>query len=163
MVQFLVKRMTERRSFGERNENSSGNGEWTFFIKARGQSRKQLASDHCYKFIYSVNGTMTYQTNRSQISLDEQQFIVFNPHDEHKQLALENTKFLIEIEPSFLNRAARAIIFFCSPNPQSRLQLIRRKDTAQLVKRQHPSYKYLIPSVHTLKTRKPAPKSHCLN
>ncbi|RJG23172.1 AraC family ligand binding domain-containing protein [Paenibacillus thiaminolyticus] len=63
----------------------------------------------CYKFIYSTNGSMTYQTNRNLISLNEQQFLLLNPHDEHKQLALENTKFLIEIEPSFLNRAARAI------------------------------------------------------
>lgn len=80
-----------------------------FLLKQEVNQESNWRSDHCYKFIYSANGTMTYQTNRSQISLDEQQFIVFNPHDEHKQLALDNTKFLIEIEPSFLNRAARAI------------------------------------------------------
>ena len=80
-----------------------------FLFKQEVNQESNWRSDHCYKFIYSANGSMTYQTNRNQISLDEQQFLLLNPHDEHKQIAMENTKFLIEIEPSFLNRAARAI------------------------------------------------------
>ncbi|WP_366481267.1 AraC family transcriptional regulator [Ornithinibacillus hominis] len=64
-------------------------------------------SDDCYKFIYSLKGNIDYQTNRSQLTLNSQQFILFNPLAEHKQLAIDDKKFLIELNPSFLSEVSQ--------------------------------------------------------
>jgi AraC-like DNA-binding protein len=69
----------------------------------------QWRYDNCYKFIYSTKGGMHYQTKRSEFTLFEQQFILFNPHDEHKQITVDNQKFLIELNPLFLNHIATSI------------------------------------------------------
>ncbi|MGF7013107.1 helix-turn-helix transcriptional regulator [Ornithinibacillus bavariensis] len=82
-----------------------------FLLKKDFDQESNWRSDNCYKFIYSLNGAMTYQTNRNQLILYEQQFILFNPQEEHKQLAVDDKKFLIELNPSFLNEIAR----FLSP------------------------------------------------
>ncbi|MDQ0272907.1 helix-turn-helix domain-containing protein [Cytobacillus purgationiresistens] len=58
--------------------------------------------DHCYKFIYAVKGAMHYQSQSQDVSIADHQFILFNPLEEHRQLAADNHKFLIEIHPNFL-------------------------------------------------------------
>jgi AraC-like DNA-binding protein len=66
----------------------------------------QWRYDDCYKFIYSIKGGMRFQTKRNILSLKEQQFIVLNPYAEHKQMAVDKGKFLIEVKPLFLNQLA---------------------------------------------------------
>ena len=65
--------------------------------------------DNCYKMIFSINGTMNYQMKRNDFSLSKEQFMIFNPYDEHKQLTVEDQKFLIELNPMFLNEIANSI------------------------------------------------------
>ncbi|MBE5108547.1 hypothetical protein IGI01_25865 [Bacillus thuringiensis] len=65
--------------------------------------------DNCYKMIFSINGTMNYQMKRNDFSLSKEQFMIFNPYDEHKQLTVEDQKFLIELDPLFLNEIANSI------------------------------------------------------
>ncbi|MFJ6207065.1 hypothetical protein [Lysinibacillus sp. NPDC092081] len=84
-------------------ENNNG----VFLYKKDFSQESNWRSDDCYKFIYSLMGTIDYQTNRSQITLNNQQFILFNPQDEHKQLAIDDRKFLIELNPSFLNEVSQ--------------------------------------------------------
>ncbi|MFD1609094.1 AraC family transcriptional regulator [Oceanobacillus luteolus] len=66
-------------------------------------------TDDCYKFIYSLQGNIDYQTNRNQITLNDKQFILFNPEDEHKQLAIDDSKFLIELNSSFINEISQSL------------------------------------------------------
>lgn len=80
-----------------------------FLLKKDFNQEGNWRSDRCYKFIYAVNGGMSYQTKRTQLTLDEQQFIMFNPQDEHKQIAVDKIKFLIELNPSFLNQVAKSL------------------------------------------------------
>ncbi|MGE7943567.1 AraC family transcriptional regulator [Lysinibacillus xylanilyticus] len=86
-------------------ENNNG----VFLLKKDFCQESNWRSDDCYKFIYSLKGTIDYQTNRSQITLNNQQFILFNPQDEHKQLAIDDSKFLIELNPSFLSEVSQAL------------------------------------------------------
>ena len=65
--------------------------------------------DSCYKFIFSLKGAMHYQTKRQELTLQENDFMIFNPHTEHKQLAAEDHKFLIELNPVSFNEAAYSI------------------------------------------------------
>lgn len=85
----------------------SDNG--VFLLKKDFSQESKWRSDDCYKFIYSLNGNLNYQTNRNQIAINNQQFILFNPQDEHKQLAVDERKFLIELNPSFLNRVSQSL------------------------------------------------------
>lgn len=85
----------------------SSNG--LFLLKNDFNSESDWRYDNCYKFIYSISGSMTYQTKRSDLSLIENQFVLFNPHDEHKQLTADKKKFLIELEPTYLNRIAQSL------------------------------------------------------
>lgn len=80
-----------------------------FLLKTDFNSESDWRYDNCYKFIYSLSGSMTYQTRRSDLSLLENQFILVNPHDEHKQLVADKKKFLIELDPFFLNTLARTL------------------------------------------------------
>ncbi|WKA52680.1 AraC family transcriptional regulator [Planococcus liqunii] len=66
-------------------------------------------NDPCYKFLFSLKGFMNYQSNRNEFSLMEKEFMVFNPHDEHRQLAVDDHKFLVELDAAFLNEATAAI------------------------------------------------------
>ena len=66
-------------------------------------------NDSCYKFIYSLKGSMQYQSRRNDFSLNENEFMVFNPHDEHKQIAVDDHKFLIELDAAFLNEAVASV------------------------------------------------------
>ncbi|MEI5909561.1 AraC family transcriptional regulator [Bacillus spongiae] len=65
--------------------------------------------DNCYKMIFSINGSMNYQMKRNDFVLSKEEFMIFNPYDEHKQLSVENQKFLIELDPFFLNEIANSI------------------------------------------------------
>ncbi|MCR6799287.1 AraC family transcriptional regulator [Bacillus paranthracis] len=65
--------------------------------------------DNCYKMIFSINGTMNYQMKKNDLNLSKEQFMILNPNEEHKQLAAENHKFLIELDPLFLNDIAKSI------------------------------------------------------
>ncbi|WP_239687094.1 helix-turn-helix domain-containing protein [Bacillus sp. 522_BSPC] len=86
-------------------ENNNG----VFLYKKDFGQESNWRSDNYYKFIYSLMGTIDYQTNRSQLTLHNQHFILFNPLDEHKQLAIDDRKFLIELNPSFLNEVSQAL------------------------------------------------------
>lgn len=66
-------------------------------------------NDSCYKFIYSLKGSMQYQSRRNDLSVNENEFMVFNPHDEHKQIAVDDHKFLIELDAAFLNEAVASV------------------------------------------------------
>lgn len=66
-------------------------------------------NDPCYKFLFSLKGSMNYQSSRNAFSLMENEFLVFNPHDEHRQLAVDDHKFLVELDAAFLNEATAAI------------------------------------------------------
>ncbi len=46
---------------------------------------------------------MRYETLKQDVSLFQNEFILLNPHDRHRQLRTEKHKFLIELERSFLN------------------------------------------------------------
>ncbi|MFC4025766.1 hypothetical protein ACFOUV_18530 [Oceanobacillus longus] len=52
---------------------------------------------------------MNYQSTRNQLSINKNKFMVFNPYDEHKQLAVDDHKFLIEVDRSFLNESSASI------------------------------------------------------
>lgn len=65
--------------------------------------------DPCYKFIFSLKGSMRYQSKRNDLFLHEHEFIVFNPSEEHRQMAVEDHKFLVELDASFLNEAVSSI------------------------------------------------------
>lgn len=67
-------------------------------------------NDPCYKFLFSLKGSMNYQSRRNSFSLMENEFMVFNPHDEHRQLAVDDHKFLVELDVTFLNEATAAIL-----------------------------------------------------
>ncbi|QNK86238.1 AraC family transcriptional regulator [Sporosarcina sp. resist] len=67
--------------------------------------------DPYYKFIYSIKGSMQYQSKRNEFSLNENEFIIFNPHDEHKQILVDNHKFLIELDSKFLNEMTASVSF----------------------------------------------------
>ncbi|AIF42585.1 AraC family transcriptional regulator [Virgibacillus sp. SK37] len=62
--------------------------------------------DSCYKLIFTPYGKSLYQTSRSDIQIEEDQFFIFNPKFEHKQIQVTKEKFLVEIEPNLLNEIA---------------------------------------------------------
>lgn len=66
-------------------------------------------SDPCYKFMFSLKGSMNYQSTRNDFSIAENEFIVFNPHDKHRQLAVDDHKFLVELDTTFLHEATTAV------------------------------------------------------
>ncbi|MFK8793175.1 helix-turn-helix domain-containing protein [Planococcus plakortidis] len=73
------------------------------------KSESLWRDDPCFKFMFSLKGSMHYQSNRNDLTIAEQEFIVFNPHDGHRQLAVDDHKFLVELDDVFLKEAARAI------------------------------------------------------
>lgn len=73
------------------------------------KSESLWRNDPCYKFLFSLKGSMNYQSRRNDFWLMENEFMVFNPHDEHRQLAVDDHKFLIELDVAFLNEATVAI------------------------------------------------------
>ena len=73
------------------------------------KSESLWRNDPCYKFMFSLKGSMDYQSRRNDLSLAENEFMVFNPHDEHRQLAVDDHKFLVELDSAFLNEATAAI------------------------------------------------------
>jgi AraC-like DNA-binding protein len=76
--------------------------------------------DNCYKFIYSTKGRTDYQTKTQDISLHDQQYMILNPYDEHKQVAFEKEKFLVELDPFFLKEIKDSIY----PNDPLDIQFI---------------------------------------
>lgn len=80
-----------------------------FLLKKGFNQEGNWRSDSSYKFIYSLDGFIEYQTNRNQFTLEKQHFIIFNPHDEHKQLTIDGKKFLIELNPSLVNEIAKML------------------------------------------------------
>lgn len=73
------------------------------------KSESHWRNDPCYKFMFSLKGAMNYQSRRNDFSLMENEFLIFNPHDEHRQLAVDDHKFLVELDVAFLNEATTAI------------------------------------------------------
>ena len=86
-------------------ENNTG----VFLLKQHFNFEGNWRSDNSYKFVSSLRGNVDYQTKRNQITLKNQQFILFNPQEEHKQLAIDDSKLLIELKPSFLNEVSQEI------------------------------------------------------
>jgi AraC-like DNA-binding protein len=80
-----------------------------FLLKNEFEQESNWRFDNCYKFVFSMSGSMSYQTKKSQYSLAENQFILFNPHEEHQQLSVDKRKFLIEIDSSFLKQAVQSL------------------------------------------------------
>lgn len=81
-----------------------------FLFKKLFNQESRWRSDDCYKFIFSPNGMTNYQTQRNQLTLLQNQFLMFNPYDEHKQISVEKSKFLIELDASHLNQIAKSIL-----------------------------------------------------
>ncbi|MEZ0480363.1 helix-turn-helix domain-containing protein [Planococcus sp. SSTMD024] len=73
------------------------------------KSESLWRDDPCFKFMFSFKGSMHYQSSRNDLTIADQEFIVFNPHDGHRQLAVDDHKFLVELDGSFLKEAAMAI------------------------------------------------------
>lgn len=73
------------------------------------KSESLWRNDSCYKFLFSLKGSMNYQSRRSDLNLAESEFIVFNPHNEHRQIAVDSHKFLVELDSTFLNEATASI------------------------------------------------------
>ncbi|SDL63956.1 AraC-type DNA-binding protein [Sediminibacillus halophilus] len=63
-------------------------------------------SDHTYKLIFGSKGGGTYQTRQQDLTIGQQQFVIFNPLQEHRQLHMWGEKFLIELEQKLLKEAA---------------------------------------------------------
>lgn len=70
------------------------------------KSESNWRSDLCYKFIYSIKGTMDYQAGKQDLAISQGQFLLLNPFEEHRQLKVSHHKFLIELSPSFLEATA---------------------------------------------------------
>lgn len=81
----------------------------TVLFKKDGNQQGDWRSDRGYKFIYNLDGTIHYQTKRNEFSLHPQQLILLNPQDDHKPIALNGEKFLIEMNHSFLDDVSRSL------------------------------------------------------
>ncbi|MDE0581702.1 hypothetical protein ON064_01395 [Planococcus sp. A6] len=73
------------------------------------KSESLWRDDSCFKFMFSLKGSMHYQSSRNDLTITDQEFIVFNPHDGHRQLAVDDHKFLVELDAMFLREAVTAI------------------------------------------------------
>ncbi|ASN06767.1 AraC family transcriptional regulator [Virgibacillus necropolis] len=67
---------------------------------------RSFRSDDCYKLIFSPYGKGEFQTKRSDISINSGEFLIVNPHEEHKQLQITKEKFLVELNQNFLKNVA---------------------------------------------------------
>ncbi|MEF2293484.1 helix-turn-helix transcriptional regulator [Virgibacillus dokdonensis] len=106
----------------------------TFLLKRDFSQESNWRADHCYKFIYSLDGMINYQTNRNQINFNHHQYILFNPQDEHKQLAVEGKKFLIELNPTFLNHVSKSVGFVVQNDIQFALNVQKSPQISNWVK-----------------------------
>ncbi|KYG26083.1 helix-turn-helix transcriptional regulator [Alkalihalobacillus trypoxylicola] len=59
-------------------------------------------SDDCYKLIFSIGGSTKYQLPNQDIELQQNQLLLLNPNYNHKQLYVEGPKFVIELNPQYL-------------------------------------------------------------
>src|SRR5699024_5064282 len=82
----------------------------TFLFKKTFHQESRWRSDDCYKFIFSPNGMTNYQTERNQLTIHHNQYLLINPHDKHKQISVEKNKFLIELDAYHLNEIAKSIL-----------------------------------------------------
>ena len=70
---------------------------------------------------------MTYQLPQQDLQLKQNQFLLLNPYDSHKQLYVQNKKFLIELNPSLIKQVSSSLsghsheIFFAQTPQQSPL------------------------------------------
>ncbi|SEA22479.1 AraC-type DNA-binding protein [Thalassobacillus cyri] len=71
-----------------------------------GLEERTWRSDTCYKLIFSYFGRGAYQTHSGDLSIEKDEFFIFNPEIDHKQLSVTQEKFLVEIQPSLLREAA---------------------------------------------------------
>ncbi|WP_112181138.1 helix-turn-helix domain-containing protein [Paraliobacillus zengyii] len=68
-------------------------------------------NDDCYKLIFSPYGQAEYQLSQGDISIGQNEFFIFNPNIDHKQLKATKEKFLVEIQPSLLQETAQQLGF----------------------------------------------------
>ncbi|WP_194840910.1 helix-turn-helix domain-containing protein [Filobacillus milosensis] len=68
-------------------------------------------NDDCYKLIFSPYGQAEYQLSQGDISIGQNEFFIFNPNIDHKQLKATKEKFLVEIQPSLLKETALQLGF----------------------------------------------------
>ncbi|WP_411954286.1 helix-turn-helix transcriptional regulator [Alkalibacillus sp. S2W] len=68
-------------------------------------------NDDSYKIIFSPYGQAEYQLKQGDVSIQQNEFFIFNPNIDHKQLKTTKEKFLVEIQPSLLKETAQQIGF----------------------------------------------------
>ncbi|WP_404451528.1 AraC family transcriptional regulator [Virgibacillus necropolis] len=66
-------------------------------------------SDDCYKLIYSSFGISSFQTKQHDLSIHSGEYLIVNPHGEHKQLHITKEKFLVELDQSLLREVAEGL------------------------------------------------------
>ncbi|MBO8156890.1 MAG: helix-turn-helix transcriptional regulator [Bacillaceae bacterium] len=72
--------------------------------------------DEYYKFIFTPKGTMIYQLNHHDIKIEQQQFLLLNPHTKHRQVHFDVEKLLIGINPKTFQLTFESLGF--SPSHQ---------------------------------------------
>ncbi|WP_017186196.1 helix-turn-helix transcriptional regulator [Alkalibacillus haloalkaliphilus] len=79
-----------------------------FLLKQNFEQESTWRSDDCYKFIFSLHGSTNYHTNRKEMTIHQNQFFMLNPSEEHKQIAVDHSKFLIELDSNVLNQLSNS-------------------------------------------------------
>ncbi|GEN44621.1 AraC family transcriptional regulator [Alkalibacillus haloalkaliphilus] len=80
-----------------------------FLLRQNFDQESDWRSDNCYKFVFSVGGATNYQTNRQEMTMSQHQFLMFNPSEDHKQIAVDHSKFLVELDRQMLNELSSSI------------------------------------------------------
>lgn len=63
-------------------------------------------NDDCFKLIFSPIGKGKFQTKRKDLAINSGEFVILNPHEEHKQLQIKEEKFLVELSQSLIRSVA---------------------------------------------------------
>lgn len=66
-------------------------------------------SDDCYKLLYASIGKSTFQTKQHDLSINSGEYLIMNPHGEHKQLHITTEKFLVELSQPLLRDVAQGL------------------------------------------------------
>ncbi|MDQ0351497.1 AraC-like DNA-binding protein [Alkalibacillus filiformis] len=80
-----------------------------FLLKQNFKQESEWRSDDCYKFVFSIDGATNYQTNNQEMTIAQHQFLMFNPSEDHKQIAVDQSKFLVELDKDMLNELSSSL------------------------------------------------------
>ncbi|MFC4617897.1 helix-turn-helix domain-containing protein [Camelliibacillus cellulosilyticus] len=61
-------------------------------------------TDETYKFIFSPVGKSCYETKRENLTLRQNHFVIINPLYEHRQLHVDQEKFLVELSTDLMKK-----------------------------------------------------------